>query len=56
MTRQSILVMSFSTLVSDPRVLKQIDLLREDYDVTTCGYGPAPDGVVGHHRIPDDRV
>ncbi|MFN3707863.1 glycosyltransferase family 1 protein [Microcella sp.] len=23
-------------------------------DVVTCGYGPAPDGVVAHHRIPDE--
>jgi hypothetical protein len=56
MSRARILVMSFSKLESDPRVLKQIALLQHDYDVETCGHGPAPDGVVAHHRIPDDRV
>lgn len=27
-------------------------MLREDYDVITCGYGPAPDGVTDHIEIP----
>ncbi|WP_348788904.1 glycosyltransferase family 1 protein [Leifsonia sp. NPDC080035] len=51
-----ILILSFSTLVSDPRVQKQIALFEGAYDVVTCGYGPAPEGVVQHYRIPDERV
>lgn len=44
--------MSISPIVSDPRVLKQVQLFRDTYDVTTCGYGSAPAGVVGHVEIP----
>jgi glycosyltransferase involved in cell wall biosynthesis len=54
--RTRLLILSFSTLVSDPRVQKQIALFAEDYDLITCGYGAAPEGVVQHFRIPDERV
>jgi hypothetical protein len=54
--RPSVLVISYSTLESDARLLRQIRLLTPDHDVTTCGYGPAPDGVVEHIRIPDELV
>ena len=47
-----VLVLSFSPIASDARVLKQVELLREAHTVTTCGYGPAPDGVARHHEIP----
>ncbi len=56
MSRPQLLIVSFSTLESDPRVLKQIDALRDRYDISTCGYGPAPKGIGTHYRIPDDRV
>ncbi len=51
-SRPSLLIISFSPLRSDARVLKQIGLLSADYDITTCGYGPAPDGVVAHVEVP----
>lgn len=61
--RPSLLILSFSPIRSDPRVLKQVKLFSVVYDVTTCGYGPAPDGVVDHVEIPreargwvDDKV
>ncbi|WP_243842003.1 glycosyltransferase [Microbacterium hydrocarbonoxydans] len=44
--------MSFSPIASDARVLKQVRGFRDDYDVTTVGYGPAPDGVVKHWEMP----
>ena len=50
----SLLILSFSSIASDARVLKQVREFSPDYDVTTCGYGTAPDGVVRHIRIPDD--
>ena len=57
--RTSVLVVSFSTIASDARVLKQVRLLAPDHDVTTCGYGPAvvlEDGTaVTHLRIPDEH-
>lgn len=54
--RPSLLIMSYSQLYRDARLLRQIRLFSSDYAVTTCGYGPAPDGVVAHHRIPDEIV
>lgn len=56
MARPSLLIISFSPLRSDARVLKQICLFTPQYDVTTVGYGDAPDGVVDHVRIPDELV
>lgn len=52
-TRPSVVVLSFSPIARDPRVLRQVRLLSSVADVTTCGYGPAPDGVVHHVRVPD---
>lgn len=57
MTRsQRLLILSFSTLISDPRVQKQIALFADDYELVTCGYGEAPEGVVEHFEVPKDRV
>ena len=52
--RPRLLVISFSPLTTDARALRQIRLFADRYAVTTCGYGPAPDGVVEHIRIPDE--
>ncbi|GAA1129360.1 glycosyltransferase [Arthrobacter flavus] len=48
-----LLLLCFSPLRRDPRVLRQLKVLRDDYDVSTCGFGPAPDDVVEHYEIPD---
>ncbi|GAA3897866.1 glycosyltransferase family 1 protein [Microbacterium invictum] len=53
-TRPTLLIVSFSPIVSDARLLKQISLFRGQYDIVTCGYGDEPDGVVEHIRIPDE--
>ncbi|MDD7542515.1 MAG: hypothetical protein SPK50_06750 [Mobiluncus porci] len=50
------LLVSYSPLVSDARILKQITLFKDDFELTTCGYGPAPEGVAHHFQIPDDCV
>lgn len=52
--RPRILVLSFSPIHRDPRVLRQIGLLAELGDVVSCGYGAAPEGVVEHIHIPED--
>ena len=39
--RPTLLILSFSPIASDARVLKQVRMLAQDHDVTTCGYGPA---------------
>jgi hypothetical protein len=46
-----ILCISFSDIRSDARVLRQIEVLRQHGEVTTLGYGSAPDGVVEHLEI-----
>lgn len=57
MSRPSLLILSYSPLHRDARVLRQIRLLVDDYDVTTCGYGPSPDPrVVEHREIPRELV
>lgn len=56
MNRPRLLIMAFSPLRSDARVLRQVQLLAERYAVTTVGYGLAPEGVLDHVRIPDEIV
>lgn len=52
--RPRVLVLSFSPVASDARVLRQVrHLAAAGLDVVTCGYGPAPDGVTAHVRVPD---
>lgn len=53
-TRPQVLVLSFSTIARDPRVLRQLRLFREFADVISCGYGPSPEGVVRHVEVPDN--
>lgn len=55
-TKPSLAIISFSTIVSDARLLKQIAALRDDYHVTVVGYGPKPDGADEFVSIPDDLV
>lgn len=53
-TRPSLLIVSLTHLRSEPRVLKQIALFKDKYDVATCGMGPAPVGVSRHFELPSD--
>lgn len=43
---KSILIVSFSMIHSDPRVMRQVRLLEGKYRVTVAGYGPTPDAQV----------
>ncbi len=52
MSAPRLLIISFSPLRSDARILKQIALFKDRYEITTCGYGDAPDGVASHIEIP----
>lgn len=54
MVKAKLLVLSFSPIASDARVLKQVTLFADQYELYTCGYGPAPAGVAGHFEIPED--
>jgi hypothetical protein len=51
--RPRILCISLSPLRSDARVLREIGVLTEVGDVTTVGFGAAPEGVDDHIRVPD---
>lgn len=51
MSQPSLLIVSFSNIVQDARVLKQVRAFSTRYEVTTCGYGEAPEGVVRHLEI-----
>lgn len=48
----SLLILTFSPIRSDPRVLKQVELFKGKYRVSTCAYGDAPDGVDDHYPLP----
>lgn len=49
-----LLILSFSQIAIDARVLKQVEAFRDRYELTACGYGPAPEGVAHYVRVPDD--
>lgn len=53
--RPSLLILSFSDIASDARVLRQVRAFVDAYDVTTCGLGEAPLPGVRHLSIPDER-
>ncbi|QWW20270.1 hypothetical protein I6B53_04040 [Schaalia sp. 19OD2882] len=50
-TRPRLLILSFSPIRHDARVLKQVRMAVGRYHVTTCGFGEAPDGVDDHVQI-----
>lgn len=50
--KPSLLIVSYSNINSDARVLKQVRRFQEQWDVTTCGFGSSPGGVVAHVEIP----
>lgn len=47
-----LLILCFSPLRRDPRVLRQLTLLKDSYEISTCGFGPAPEGATQHFEIP----
>ncbi len=49
------LVLSFSRIASDPRVLRQIRSLSVRFDLTVLGFGPAPDGHLNYVEVPSQR-
>lgn len=48
------LILSFSPISQDARVLKQVRHFSKKFLVTTCGYGSAPSGVHRHIEIDDE--
>lgn len=54
MSRPRLLLLTFTDVSRDPRVLRHVAALGVEYDVVTCGKGPPVAGVVEHVQIPDD--
>lgn len=51
--RPTLLILSFSRIAADARLLKQIRAFAGEYRVTTCGYGPQPLADVEHLELDD---
>jgi glycosyltransferase involved in cell wall biosynthesis len=49
---QSILILSFSPIASDPRVMRQIRLLESRAALTVAGFAPAPDASIEFLPLP----
>jgi hypothetical protein len=45
--KKKLLVLSYSLVENDPRVMRQLVLLNEKYDLHVAGYGPRPEGWEG---------
>lgn len=54
MTR--LLILSFSNLSTDARLLRQIDAFAATHDVITAGWGPAPAGSSRHIVLPQPAI
>ncbi len=52
--RPRLLIVSFSPIAHDARVLKQVRHFSQHYEVVTCGYAGAPAESTRHLQIPDD--
>jgi hypothetical protein len=53
---KSILILSFSVIKSDPRVMRQVRLLEGKYRVTVSGFGPGPDADIEFIEITKPQV
>lgn len=51
-----LLILSFSDIQNDARVMKQVHLFEHDFEVTTCGWGDAPSQLVEHIRFEPQRT
>jgi hypothetical protein len=52
---RSILIVSFSRIASDPRVMRQVRLLEHSHSVTVAGFGAKPDARIEYVEIPAAR-
>lgn len=51
--RARILILSYTPFAQEPRALKQVRFLKDQHDVVTAGFGPAPFADVPHIEIPE---
>ncbi len=53
---KTILIVSFSVIQNDPRVMRQVRLLERDFRVTVSGFGPKPDAEIDFLEIDKPRT
>jgi len=53
---KKVLILSFSTIRSDPRVMRQVRLLERSYRVTVSGFGKGPDADIEYIGLETPRV
>lgn len=51
-----ILILSFSVIRNDPRVMRQIRLLERDYHLAVSGFGPKPDANIEFVALENPRL
>lgn len=51
MSRKTVLILSFSSLNSDPRILRQVSALKDDYNIETCAFAPINDDSIPFYQI-----
>lgn len=49
--KKRVLILSFSPIATDPRVMRQIQALEERFDLTVAGFGPNPFGNFVFHDV-----
>ena len=54
-SRPSILILTYSLISREPRALKQINYFSGRYEVTTAGFGPAPNPKLQHIRLTQEN-
>lgn len=54
--RPRVLILSYDAIDVDPRVIKQVRGLADEFEVTTCSPGGKPDDRVEHIRLDPDDV
>lgn len=55
-TNPRILVLTYTLISREPRALKQISYLKSRFNVTTAGFGPAPDPSVQHIELTQETA
>lgn len=53
---KSILILSFSVIRGDPRVMRQVRLLEKDYRLTVSGFGSKPDANIEFLELENPRL
>ncbi|MFN9030969.1 MAG: hypothetical protein ACK54C_07855 [Betaproteobacteria bacterium] len=59
MPKAKILILSFSPIARDPRVMRQVGLFQDEYALTVAGFGPSPNAAIEYvclDYLPSQRI